>query len=155
MSKITNNKRGINPRYFLHENEEWEAKHGANMEPRIVTTMGKVEIPGIKSGMGQGKSIIVDRGRQREDGAYQIHVLPKSVGLYDSFYDAVMSGYSGEAYYMTDEQIEAGTIADSARPGRMSQSGRSNSRYIMMRRESKQHTIKNLMEGFRKYTKGE
>ena len=158
MSRITKNKRNVNPRNFLNENEEWEAKHGANMEPRITTGMGSV--PGLKDG-ARGNSIIVDRGRQRSDGAFQIHVLPKAVGLYDSFYSAVMSGMSGERYYMTDEEIEAGTMPDSVSPGQFSQSDQSEpgygypvdgaSRYAM--REN--NTIKNLMEGLRKYTKGE
>tara|TARA_A100001015_G_scaffold309802_1_gene409920 strand:- start:532 stop:1014 length:483 start_codon:yes stop_codon:yes gene_type:complete len=159
MSRITKNKKRINPRYFLNENEEWEAKFGDRMEPRIAT--GRVEIPGVLAGKEQGKSIIVDRGRQRSDGAYQIHVIDKGIGMYDSFYDAVMSGRSGEAYYMTDEQLEAGTMPDSVRPGQFSQSNQNEpgygypvdgaGRYAM--RES--NTIKTLMEGFEKYSKGE
>ena len=158
MSRITKNRRNVNPRYFLNENEEWEAKFGADMEPRITTGMGKV--PGLKDG-AQGVSILVYRGRQRSDGAYQIHVLPEGIGMYESFYDAVMSGMSGERYYMTDEEIEAGTMPDSVRPGQFSQSDQNEpgygypvdgaGRYAM--RES--NTIKTLMEGFEKYSKGE
>ena len=150
MSRITKNKRGINARYFLNENEEWEAKFGAKMEPRIVT--GMANIPGILPGKGQGKSIIVNRGRQRSDGAYQIHVIDKGIGMYDSFYDAVMDGRSGEAYYMTDEEIEAGTMPDSVRPGQFSQS-RGSFSYSM--NESEQPTAKTLIEGLKKYNKGE
>jgi hypothetical protein len=72
--------------------------------------------------------------------------------MYESYADAVQDGMSGEAYYMSEEEIQSATMADSVQPGQFSQSKGSFS-YSM--NESKQPTTKTLMEGFRRHSKGE
>ena len=120
MSRITKNKKRINPRYFL--NETVESSEG-DYEARITTGTG--EVPGLKPGT-RGKSILVHRGESgwgpRADGKLQIHVLPKAIGMYESYADAVQDGMSGEAYYMSEEEIQSATMADSVQPGQFSQS---------------------------------
>ena len=120
MSRITKNKKRINPRYFL--NETVESSEG-EYEARI--TNGSGEVPGLKPGT-RGKSILVHRGESgwgpRADGKLQIHVLPKAIGMYESYSDAIQDGMTGEAYYMSEEEIQSATMPDSVRPGQFSQS---------------------------------
>ena len=88
-----------------------------DLEPRI--TNGTVKIPGLNPG-AQGVSILVNRGQpswgKRQDGKLQIYVLPKPIGMYATMKDALNNSRTGESYYMSPEEIEAGTMSDSARP---------------------------------------
>ena len=115
--KITKNalKRMIKEELGRVLKEGDERSSDAYLEPRI--TNGQGEVPGLKPG-AQGVSILVNRNPQfqRQDKAWPIRTLPKAVGMYPDFQTANTNGAGGERYYMTDEEIEAYTMSDSARP---------------------------------------
>jgi len=98
----------------LHE--EYQPPKEEDYDFRITNGMGKV--PGLKSG-AKGVSIMVSKkpGRGPTPEHRQIFVLPKAVGLYKDMYSAMMASYTGEAYYMTPQEIEEFTMSDSVRPG--------------------------------------
>ncbi len=101
----------------LHE--EYQPPKEEDYDFRITNGQGKV--PGLKAG-ARGVSIMVSKkpGRGPTPEHKQIFVLPKAVGLYDDMYDAMMSSYTGESYYMTPQEIEEFTMSDSVRPGQFS-----------------------------------
>ena len=98
----------------LHE--EYQPPKEEDYDFRITNGMGKV--PGLKSG-AKGVSIMVSKkpGRGPTPEHRQIFVLPKAIGVYKDMDSAMMSSFTGEAYYMTPQEIEEFTTADSVRPG--------------------------------------
>ena len=48
----------------------------------------------------RGQSVIITKGWPGTDpDEFQIHLLPKAAGEYESFQDAINNGISGESYY--------------------------------------------------------
>lgn len=82
-------------------------------------TNGQGTVPGLKPGT-DGKTIMVQsrpNGRGPTPQHKQIYVLPKAAYEYRDLEEAFDDSITGEAYYMTDEEIEQATRTTSALPG--------------------------------------
>ena len=82
-------------------------------------TNGQGTVPGLKPGT-DGKFIMVQsrpNGRGPTPQHKQIYVLPKAAYEYPNLEEAFDDSITGEAYYMTDEEIEQATRTTSELPG--------------------------------------
>ena len=65
-----------------------------------------------------GQNVILGKGFPgTPDDQYQLFVLPKAIGTYDSFNSAMNASLTGERYYASAEEILASGKEDTVRPG--------------------------------------